>query len=106
MAASLYRLPALAEVSLLPEVLDGEQCSGAFTCSRRHYGGVHIDKSFTMEEVPAGFNDLRPYEQNVSLTGGPHPQMPVVKQELNPVFFEAYGIVVKRLRHDLTSSDA
>src|SRR4029077_6279581 len=71
-------LAGLRQVSLLLEVVHGEERGGSFTRSGREDGRVGEGESVAVEEIAGGANDFGPHAENGRLTLRAQPKMTVL----------------------------
>src|SRR5216683_1686034 len=105
--ASRYRgqssanpLPGLRQVRLLVKIVHRKQSCRTFACCWSENWRVGERETTLVEEVARGFNDFRPHPQNRCLAWSAYPQVSMVHQKINAVFFERYWERII-LRHSL-----
>src|SRR5580704_9640330 len=86
------KLSRLRKVGLLVEVIDRKQRSRAFTRSGRKNWRIGQREAALVEEITRSFDDLSANAKNRGLAWGSHPQMPMLHQKIDAVFFQRNGI--------------
>src|SRR5262249_30129432 len=81
-------LSGLREVSLLVEIIDREKCRCALARRRRQDRRIGERESPIIEEVTTSFDDLSADAQNRRLARCSHPEVAMVHQNIDAVFFQ------------------
>ena len=100
-------LAGLREVGLLFEVVDGEERGGAFAGGGREDGRIGERESVAVEKIAGGANDFGAHAQDGRLALGAQPEMAVLHQEVDAMFFgrDRIGIGFGDALHDLDVRD-
>jgi hypothetical protein len=84
----------LGEIDRVSEIIDGkERCRPLAGCWREDWR-VEKGKPVTIEVIAARFHDFAAYAKERMLARGTQPEMAMIKQKSNPVFFRGNGVVV------------